>query len=53
MSARWIDYLDDPNAPAPTSVVPSANVIVVNDEGMILLIPRTGTVGDTSRRQTQ
>jgi ADP-ribose pyrophosphatase YjhB (NUDIX family) len=41
MSARWIDYLDDPDAPAPTSVVPSANVIVVNDEGAILLIRRT------------
>jgi ADP-ribose pyrophosphatase YjhB (NUDIX family) len=41
MSARRIDYLDDPNAPAATSVVPSANVIVVNDEGMILLIRRT------------
>jgi len=41
MSARRIDYLDDPNAPAPNSVVPSANVIVVNDDGMILLIRRT------------
>jgi len=41
MSARRIDYLDDPNAPAPNSVVPSANVIVVNDDGTILLIRRT------------
>ena len=41
MAARRIDYLDDPSAPAPNSVVPSANVIVVNDEGMILLIRRT------------
>ena len=41
MSARRIDYLDDPNAPAPNSVVPSANAIVVNDDGMILLIRRT------------
>jgi ADP-ribose pyrophosphatase YjhB (NUDIX family) len=41
MSARRIDYLDDPNAPAPNSVVPSASVIVVNDDGMILLIRRT------------
>jgi ADP-ribose pyrophosphatase YjhB (NUDIX family) len=41
MSARRIDYLDDPDAPAPTTVVPSANVIVVNDDGAILLIRRT------------
>jgi ADP-ribose pyrophosphatase YjhB (NUDIX family) len=36
-----IDYLDDPDAPKATSVVPSANVIVVNDQGQILLIRRT------------
>lgn len=41
MSARRIDYLDDPNAPEPNSVVPSANVVVVNAEGLILLIRRT------------
>jgi ADP-ribose pyrophosphatase YjhB (NUDIX family) len=41
MSARRIDYLDDPNAPAANSVVPSANVIVINDDGQILLIRRT------------
>jgi ADP-ribose pyrophosphatase YjhB (NUDIX family) len=41
MPARRIDYLDDPNAPEPNSVVPSANVIVVNDDGAILLIRRT------------
>jgi 8-oxo-dGTP pyrophosphatase MutT (NUDIX family) len=41
MSARRIDYLDDADAPAPTTVVPSANVIVVNDDGAILLIRRT------------
>ncbi len=40
MSER-IDYLDDPAAPRPTSLVPSANVIVVNDQGRILLIRRT------------
>jgi 8-oxo-dGTP pyrophosphatase MutT (NUDIX family) len=40
MSER-IDYLDDPAAPKATSVVPSANVIVVNDQGEILLIRRT------------
>jgi 8-oxo-dGTP pyrophosphatase MutT (NUDIX family) len=36
-----IDYLDDPTAPKATSVVPSANVIVVNDQGEILMIRRT------------
>lgn len=41
MAGRRIDYLDDPNAPPPNSVVPSANVIVVNDDGAILLIRRT------------
>lgn len=39
--ARRIDYFDDPNAPAANSVVPSANVVVVNDVGEILLIHRT------------
>ena len=36
-----IDYLDDPNAPTVNSLVPSANVIVVNDQSEILLIRRT------------
>jgi 8-oxo-dGTP pyrophosphatase MutT (NUDIX family) len=36
-----IDYLDDPLAPKANSVVPSANVIVVNDQGEILMIHRT------------
>ena len=36
-----IDYLDDPKAPKANSLVPSANVIVVNDQGDILLIRRT------------
>ena len=36
-----IDYLDDPAAPEANSVVPSANVIVVNDQGEILMIRRT------------
>lgn len=35
------DYLDDPDAPAPTSVVPAAVVIVTNEQGEILLIKRT------------
>ena len=42
MSER-IDYLDDPAAPKANSVVPSANVIVVNDQGEILMIRRTTT----------
>lgn len=39
--ARRIDYYDDPQAPPANSVVPSANVVVVNDAGEILLIRRT------------
>jgi 8-oxo-dGTP pyrophosphatase MutT (NUDIX family) len=39
--SRRIDYFDDPSAPEPTSIVPSANVVVVNDAGEILLIHRT------------
>jgi len=36
-----IDYLDDPAGPQASSIVPSANVIVVNDPGEILMIRRT------------
>jgi ADP-ribose pyrophosphatase YjhB (NUDIX family) len=36
-----IDYVDDPNAPAATSMVPSVNVVVTNDDGHILMICRT------------
>jgi ADP-ribose pyrophosphatase YjhB (NUDIX family) len=39
--SRRIDYFDDPEAPTATSIVPSANVVVVNDAGQILLIHRT------------
>ena len=35
-----IDYYDDPDAPAANSVVPSANVIVTNDAGQVLMIHR-------------
>lgn len=35
------DYLDDPAAPAPNSVVPSANVVVSDEGGRILVIRRT------------
>ena len=38
---RRIDFYDDPEAPAANSLVPSVNVMVVNDEGSILLIRRT------------
>lgn len=39
--ARRIDFYDDPAAPAVNSVVPSANVVVVNSSGAVLLIRRT------------
>ena len=39
--ARRIDYFDDPQAPAATSMKPSANVVVTNDAGEILVIRRT------------
>jgi ADP-ribose pyrophosphatase YjhB (NUDIX family) len=38
---RRIDYYDDPDAPAANSIVPSANVAVINDAGEILLIRRS------------
>ena len=38
---KRIDYLNDPDAPQATSIVPSTNVIVVNDQGEILMIRRT------------
>jgi hypothetical protein len=40
MSQR-IDYLNDPEAPPANSIVPSANAIVVSDQGDILMIRRT------------
>ncbi|HZM76719.1 MAG TPA: NUDIX domain-containing protein [Candidatus Limnocylindrales bacterium] len=36
-----IDFFDDPAAPAANSVVPSANVVVVNDSVEILMIRRS------------
>ena len=36
-----IDYLNDPNAPPANSLVPSANVIVTNDDGDMLMLRRT------------
>ena len=35
---RRIDYYDDPDAPQASSLVPSVNVVVVNDAGEILMI---------------
>lgn len=39
--ARRIDYFDDPAAPKANSLVPSANALVVNEAGEILLIRRS------------
>ncbi|HEY8474308.1 MAG TPA: NUDIX domain-containing protein [Natronosporangium sp.] len=65
--AQRIDYYDDPNAPPANSLVPSANVVVVNEAGEILLIRRSDndnwalpggamdlgeSLVDTARRET-
>ena len=39
--ARRIDFLNDPNAPAANSIVPSANVVVTNEQDEVLMIRRT------------
>lgn len=39
--SRRIDYFNDPTAPKAINIAPSANVIVVNDDGKILMIRRT------------
>ncbi|GIH28499.1 NUDIX hydrolase [Acrocarpospora phusangensis] len=36
-----IDFYDDPDAPAPNSLVPSVNVVVTNTAGDILMICRS------------
>jgi 8-oxo-dGTP pyrophosphatase MutT (NUDIX family) len=41
VSSRRIDYYDDPEAPEANSLVPSVNVVVVNDAGEVLMIRRT------------
>jgi ADP-ribose pyrophosphatase YjhB (NUDIX family) len=41
MSPQRIDYYDSPEAPRANSLVPSVNVVVVNDASEILLIRRT------------
>jgi ADP-ribose pyrophosphatase YjhB (NUDIX family) len=38
---RRIDYLNDPDAPEATRLVPSVNVGVINEAGELLLIRRT------------
>ncbi|GAA5073576.1 ADP-ribose pyrophosphatase YjhB (NUDIX family) [Thermocatellispora tengchongensis] len=39
--ATRIDFHDDPNAPAPNSMVPSVNALVTNEAGDVLMIRRT------------
>jgi ADP-ribose pyrophosphatase YjhB (NUDIX family) len=39
--SRRIDFYDDPNPPKANSLVPSVNVIVINQTGQILLIKRS------------
>jgi ADP-ribose pyrophosphatase YjhB (NUDIX family) len=39
--ARRIDFYDDPDAPAANSLVPSVNVVVVNEAGDVLMIRRS------------
>jgi ADP-ribose pyrophosphatase YjhB (NUDIX family) len=39
--SRRIDYFDDPDAPPANSIVPSVNVVVVDEAGRLLLIHRT------------
>lgn len=39
--ARRIDYYDDPSAPKANSLVPSVNVVVVNENGELLMIRRS------------
>jgi len=41
VTARRIDYHDDPDAPAANSIVPSVNVAVTNQADEILLIRRS------------
>jgi ADP-ribose pyrophosphatase YjhB (NUDIX family) len=41
VTARRIDYYDDPLAPRANSLVPSVNAAVINEAGDLLLIRRT------------
>jgi ADP-ribose pyrophosphatase YjhB (NUDIX family) len=38
---RRIDYYDDPDSPAANSIVPSVNVVIINDNNEILMIRRS------------
>jgi 8-oxo-dGTP pyrophosphatase MutT (NUDIX family) len=38
---KRIDYYNDPEAPDATSLVPSANAVVINDAGELLMIQRS------------
>lgn len=63
-----IDYVNDPDAPAITSVVPSVVAVVLDDQGRVLLIEKTDnglwalpggghepgeTIGDTVVREVK
>jgi 8-oxo-dGTP pyrophosphatase MutT (NUDIX family) len=39
--SRRIDFYDDPSAPEANSLVPSVNVVVVNEAGDVLMIRRS------------
>src|SRR3954454_20237274 len=41
MAGQRIDFHNDPDGPPANSLVPSANVVVVDDAGALLLIHRT------------
>jgi len=36
-----IDWINDPNAPEPNSLIPAANVIIVDNQERVLMIRRT------------
>jgi ADP-ribose pyrophosphatase YjhB (NUDIX family) len=36
-----IDYLDDPNAPKATTIIPAVSAVVTNDSGELLLVHKT------------
>jgi ADP-ribose pyrophosphatase YjhB (NUDIX family) len=65
---RRIDFLDDPDAPAANSLVPSVNVAVADEEGRLLVIRRSDndnwalpggamecgeSIGDAALRETK
>jgi hypothetical protein len=48
VSPRRIDYYDDPEVPKPSSLVPSVNLVVVNDAGEILMIRHIDSIRTVS-----